>query len=450
MDTTTNPTTDIATDTAADTADDGAADAAAGPTTYPMTIGQLSVHRDVERIPADRLWEANLQPVVWDIRTPCTVEDVWRALGALAERHESLRTNYLFAADGSPRQFIGARDAAEVLARVERGVADIEELPALLASKYQEVLDIYHGIPWRAWVITEAGVPVKVLYVVHHIAADGAAALIMQDDFHALLAGQTLDPPAGQPIAMALDQQGAGAFRLRAAERHWRRTLEAAPRLPEAAVPSTEMLGATLHTGIPLEVAHAGAERLDVSTASVVLAAYYHAVRTVLERSAVLLTAISANRFDPSMAGVVTSLTQWAPMLLDFDGTEPFADLAAKVHGKALNAFKNSICDPDYVVAVREEYFEKADPPVDKGFSTNVILAPPGFAPAVEQEPRTVEFAPPARSFGPGFYFIVSGLERIDVTVRSNRPDVDQQKLAAILDVFHETLLEVAGLPAMG
>jgi hypothetical protein len=418
--------------------------------TYPMTIGQLSVHRDVERLPADRLWEANLQPVVWDIRQECTAEDVWRALGALAERHESLRTNYVFEADGSPRQFLGARDAAEVMERVEHGVADISELPALLAGKYQEVLDIYHGIPWRAFAITTDDRPVKVLLVFHHIAADGAASLILQDDFHALLAGETLDPPAGQPIAMAVDQQGAGAFRLRAAERYWRRTLEAAPRVPEVAVPNTAMLGASVHTGIPLEVAHAGAERLDVSMATIVLAAYYHALRTVLERPAILLMAISANRFDPSMAGVVTSLTQWAPMLLDFDGTETFADLAAKVHGKALNAFKNSICDPDYVVDIREEYFEKTDPPVDKGFNTNVILAPPGFAPAVEQEPYAVEYATPARATGPGFYFIVSGIERIDVAVRCNRPDVDQDRLAAILDVFQETLLEVAGLPAMG
>ena len=419
--------------------------------TYPMTIGQLSVHRDVERLPADRLWEANLQPLVWDIRTPCTVEDVWQALGALAERHESLRTNYLFEPDGSPRQFLCAQNAAEVLERVDRGVADESELPALLASKYQEVLDIYGGIPWRAWVITgEDGTPTKVLYVAHHIAVDGAASLIMQDDFHALLAGEPLEPPAGQPIALAVDQQGAGAFRLRAAERYWRRTLEAAPRVPEVAVPNTSMLGAAMHTGIPLEAAHAGAARLDVSISTVVLAAYYHALRTVLKRPALLVMAISANRFDAAMAGVVTSLTQWAPMLLDFDGTETFAELAAKVHGKALSAFKNSICDPDYVVAVREEFCEKTDPPVDKGFSTNVILAPPGFAPAVEQEPRTVDFSPPARATGPGFYFIVSGIERIDVVVRSNRPDVDQPTLAAILDTFQETLLEVAGLAATG
>jgi hypothetical protein len=104
------------------------------------------------------------------------------------------------------------------------------------------------------------------------------------------------------------------------------------------------MLGASVHTGIPLEPAHAGAQKLDASLATVVVAAYYHAVRTVLGRPAVLLMAISANRFDPSMAGVVTSLTQWAPMLLDFDGTEPFAELAAKVHGKALNAGWPSRC----------------------------------------------------------------------------------------------------------
>lgn len=418
--------------------------------TFPMTIGQLSVHRDVELLPAERLWEGNLQPLVWDIQQQCTVEDVWRALGALAERHESLRTNYLFEVDGAPRQFLGAQDAAEVLERVDRGVADISQLPELLAGKHQEALDIYHGIPWRAFVITSDGTPAKVLFVVHHIAADGAAALILQDDFHALLAGQTLEPPAGQPIAMAEDQQGAGAFRLRAAERYWRRTLEAAPRVPEVALPTTEMLGAALHTGIPLEPAHAGAEKLDVSLASIVLAAYYDALRTVLGRNALLLMAISANRFDPSMAGVVTSLTQWAPMLLDFDGTESFPDLAAKVHGKALNAFKNSICDPDAVVAIREEYFEKTDPPVDKGFNTNVILAPPGFAPAVHQQPRTIDFATPARATGPGFYFIVTGLDRIDATVRCNRPDVDQPALAAILATFHTTLLEVAGLPAMG
>ncbi|GAA1984609.1 condensation domain-containing protein [Catenulispora subtropica] len=417
-------------------------------TTYPMTIGQLSVYRDVERMPPDRRWEANLQPLVWDIRTACEVEDVWRALGDLAMRHESLRTNYAIDDSGAPLQFIGAHDAKEVLERVERGVADIAELPELLATKYQEELDIHHGIPWRAWIITEDGVPKQVLYVVHHMAADGAASLVMQDDFHALLAGDELPPPSGQPIAMALDQQGAGAHRLRAAERHWRRTLDAAPRRTDD-TPNGEMLGATLTTGIPLQVAHAGAAKLGVSLQTVVTAAYYHAVREVMGRTAVLMMAISANRFDSATAGTVTSLVQWAPFLLDFDGTETFAELAAKVNGKALTGMKNSVCDPDVVNRVREEFFEQADPPVDQGFNLNAILAPPGFAPAVEQRPSHLEFAPPARNFGPGFYLIVRAIDTIDCIVRCNRPDVDQTKLAAIMDSLQRTLLAAAGLEAV-
>ncbi|MFL6111343.1 MAG: condensation domain-containing protein [Catenulispora sp.] len=426
-------------------------------TTYPMTIGQLSVYRDVERMPQERLWEANLQPLVWDIRTECTVADVWQALAALAMRHESLRTNYAIDDSGAPLQFLGAHDTEEILKRVDRGVADVSELSEFVATKYQEPLDIYHGIPWRAWVLTEDGVPKQVLYIVHHMAADGAASLIMQDDFHALLAGRELPPPAGQPITMALDQQGAGAHRLRAAERYWRRTLEAAPRRDADAdaddadavagtESNTEMLGATLTTGIPLEQLHAGAAALDVSAATVVTAAFYRTLRTVMGRSAVLILAISANRFDSGTAGVVTSLNQWAPILLDFDGTETFAELAVKVHGKSLNGLKNGICDPDAVMRMREEFFEQADPPVDPGFNINAILAPPGFAPAVAQQPAGVEFATPARAFGPGFYLIVRGIQTVDAVVRCNRPDVDRAKLAAIMAELQATLLQAAGL----
>ncbi|MBW8804226.1 MAG: hypothetical protein JF587_10280 [Catenulisporales bacterium] len=417
-------------------------------TTYPMTIGQLSVYRDVERLPQEQSWEANLQPLVWDIRTECTVEDVWQALAALAMRHESLRTNYAIDDSGAPLQFLCAHDAEEILKRVDHGVADVCELSETMAAKYQEPLDIYHGIPWRAWVLTEDGVPKQVLYIVHHMAADGAASLIMQDDFHALLAGQELPPPGGQPITMALDQQGAGAHRLRAAERYWRRTLDAAPRrdADSSADSSPVMLGATLTTGIPLERLHAGAAALDVTAATVVTAALYRSLRTVLGRSAVLILAISANRFDSSTAGVVTSLNQWAPFLLDFDGTESFAELAGKVHGKSLNGLKNGICDPDAVMRMREEFFEKADPPVDPGFNMNAILAPPGFAPAVEQQPAGVEFATPARAFGPGFYLIVRGIQTVDAVVRCSRPDVDQARLAAFMDELQATLLQAAGL----
>lgn len=417
-------------------------------TTYPLTIGQLSIFRDAEKLPADRLWEANL-PFAWDLRQECSVEDVWTALGALAMRHESLRTNYVLGADGLPRQYLVADDAEAVLARLDRDIASIADYAAVEEDKYQQAIDVYAELPWRVCVFTDAdGVPKRLLVIAHHITADGAASLILQDDLHALLSGAELPPPAGQPRTMALNQQGAGAPRLRAAERYWRRTLEAAPRRPALIPPGGAMIGATLHTGIPLELGHEGADKMDASLASAVLAAYYDALRAATGASEILLIPMSANRFDAGVASVVTSLNQWVPLLLEFDGGESIGELSRVVHWKAFNAFKNGTCDPDAIVRIRDEFFEQADPPVSPGYNFNAILAPPGFASGVRRVPSETEFYVPARATGPGFYLIARGIETIDLIVRVNRPEFDQPKVAAFLASMQESLLTVAGLDA--
>jgi Condensation domain len=423
-------------------------------TTYSMTIGQLSVYRDTQELPADKIWDSNL-PYLWDLRQECTVEDVWAALGALAMRHESLRTNYLVDASGDPRQYLVADDLGTVFAMVDRGVADITELAAIKESKYKQEIDIHCGIPWRAWVFTDGGVPRKVLFIVHHIAADGAASLILQDDFHALLAGKELPPPSGQPRTMVSNEQGISARRLLTAERYWRRTLDASPRsLPGAQRAGGPMIGATLHTGIPLELAHEGAAKLDVSVASVVLAAFYHSLRQVTGRSEILLLPMSANRFDAATTTMVTTLNQRVPLLLALNSggsasaSESFAELAGLVHWKSFSALKNGICDPDAIVRIRQEFFELANPPVDPGFYFNGILAPPGFAPPVDPEPPRTEFYQPTRTTKPGFYLIAAGIERIDLVVRSNRAEFDQSSITALLVAMQKTLLEAAGLEA--
>jgi Condensation domain len=416
-------------------------------TTYPMTIGQLSVYRDIEdNIPVERRWEANL-PFVWDLRQESTVEEVWTALAALAMRHESLRTNYLVDESGALRQYLAAEDPAAVLALLDHDTADVAELEAIEQSTYQKDIDIEHEMPWRAWVLTAGGVPKKLVIVFHHITADGAASLILEDDFHALLAGRELPEAGGQPRTMAENQQGVGAGRLRTAEKYWRRTLDAAPRV--TGTPPGTMIGATLHTGIPLELAHEGAAKLDASVATVVLAAFYASLRQVTGQTEMLLFPMSANRFDATTATVVTSLNQWVPLLLSFDGTETFAELAGKMHWKAFNALKNGICDPDAIMTMRGEFFEQADPPVDPGYNFNAILAPPGFSAVVPQEPSSIEYYVPARSTGPGFYLIARGIETIDLIVRTNRPELDQAALTAFLEGMHKNLLEVAGLTAI-
>ena len=127
-------------------------------TTYPMAIGQISVFRDVEKFSTERLWEANL-PFQWDLNQECTIEEVWAAFGAVSMRHESMRTNYRVEESGELLQFLAADDPATIMSMVDHGtieLADIPDFKAFEEGKTQQVLDIYHGIPWRAWVVTSS------------------------------------------------------------------------------------------------------------------------------------------------------------------------------------------------------------------------------------------------------------------------------------------------------
>ncbi len=413
----------------------------AGDTTYPVTMGQLSVWRDVEKMPPERRWEANLA-FVWDIPAGYTADAVWAALAAVAMRHESMRTTYVLDPEQGLRQRLAVDDPATVVEWISQGSADIGELATLEDKELQHAIDVTSSLPWRVWLLTDAGQPVKLLLVSHHIAADGAGALVLQSDFRTLLTGGSLEP-AGSPRDLALRQSaGEGSSRIRASERYWRRTLAAAPRVGTASKPGTA-IGATLYTGIPLPLAHDGAAALDISAASLVMAAFYQALRSATGAASVLLYPMSSNRFDADLADLVTSLNQWVPLVLDFDASVPFAEMAKKVHWKTFNALKNGIGDPDAIINVQAEY-DQLDPPVDPGFRFNAILAPPGFSTGGTREPARVQWYDPARTPVPGsFYLIARGITTIDVLVRANRPGFDRDTMDACLTSIEDALLSI-------
>ncbi|WP_432840609.1 condensation domain-containing protein [Dactylosporangium sp. CA-092794] len=411
--------------------------------TFPATVGQLSVWRDIEKMPQERRWEANLAPVVWDLPDGVDAETVWRALARLAMRHGSLRTRYAIGDDGSLRQWLPAEEAdteAAVLESVRQGTADAGELAGLEEREQQHAIDFMRELPWRAWLLLDGDRPAQVLLIVNHMAADGAALLVMQDDFRRLLAGEDL-PPATGPLELALEQQGdEGGGRLRNAERYWRRTLATAPRAV-AGGPGPERVGATIHTGIPLPQAHDAAAKLGVSLASLLIAVYHRAVCATTGERTHLMFPMSSNRFDERHAGVVTSLNQWVPLLLDLDPDEPLETAAPRAHWKTFNALKNGVCSPDAIVAIRAEH-QDADP----GYSYNAIIAPPGFPSADSPEPSTVEWYEPARTTGPGFYLIARGLTSLDLIMRVYRPGWDRPHVERFVESVRSQLSELPSL----
>jgi hypothetical protein len=419
-----------------------------GDETYPATVGQLSVWRDIEKLPPERLWEANLL-FVWDLpgqepgAPALSAERIWAALAALAVRHGSLRTTYVVDGQGFPRQRLldGAGDgtgstAEMVLNQIRQGTADVAERAAMETAELQRAIDVTRELPWRAWILSDAGRPAHVLLVVNHMAADGFASLVMNEDFLRLLAGETL-PPAIGPLELALDEQGEGNARLRTAERYWRRTMAAAPRRRGE---GQERIGATLHTGIPMPLAHEAAAKLDATAGSALLAAYYRAVCAVTGERTQLMFPMTANRFDERHAVVVTSLNQWVPMLLEFDEAEPFEAVVSKMHWKMFNARKNGLCSPDAILAIRDE---QAD--ADPGYYYNPMLTDPGFPSEDSVVPSTVEWYEPARATGPGFYVICRGITSLDLVLRVNRPGWDRPRLEAFLQHLQGTFADAFG-----
>ncbi|MET7426415.1 condensation domain-containing protein [Dactylosporangium sp. NPDC005555] len=412
-----------------------------GDETYPATVGQLSVWREIERLPADRLWEANLSSV-WDLpEGDWSEERIWSALGAAAMRHASMRTVYVLDEDGFPRQRVAAHSVQEVLAQVGQGTADVAEREAKDAAELQRAIDTTAELPWRAWILLDGGTPKQVLVVFNHMAADGVGGLVLREDFETILGGTEL-PPAPGPIELALDQQGEGSGRLRNAERYWRRTISAAPHRPAGG--DAEPLGAVLHTGIPMPLANEAIGKFEVTLASLILAAYYRGIQAATGEDAVLLLLMSSNRFDETHARVVTSLNQWTPLLLRFEPDEPFEEILPKVHWKAFNALKNGVCSPDAMWVIRDEH-ERLDPPVDPGFSYNPMLAPPGFPSEDRLVAPRIERFEPARATGPGFYLIVRGLTSLDLVFRTRRHGFDDAAMTTMLHTIQDRLAGTIG-----
>jgi len=412
--------------------------------TYPMTMGQLSVWRDVEKMPPERRWEANLV-FAWDIPEGHSIDEVWNALGVIGMRHESLRTIYVVDDVENPRQRLATDDPAAVLDAVRQGTVDVADRAAVEDEQVRRAFDVTCDIPWRAWILTRDGLPRDLLVVINHMAADAAGLLIMRDDFHTILAGSPLPAPGLMPRELAVRQRDSTTGRLRTSEAYWRRTLAAAPRQTASPGPG-EPIGATLHTGIPLSKAHEGAAGLGISLASVLLAAYYCALREATGSSKILLYPMANNRFDPTMADIVTSQNQWVPLVAEFDEAEPFDTLAGKIHWKTFNALKNGCHDVDATNRIRAE-FSAMDPPVDPGYNFNAVVAPAGDPATESIDPSRVEWYVPARTTGPGFYLIARAISSIELVFRVNRPGIDKEALTTCLTSVQDRLLSVAGLP---
>lgn len=145
-----------------------------------------------------------LVPLALRIRGELDVQRLCRALDAVVERHEILRTRYL-GHDGQPCQLVDPPRPVPVTMADLRDRADA--LPALLAAEGATAFDLARAWPLRATLARCGDHEHLLLLVFHHIAFDGWSAAVLLDDLDAFYTGRKAEPLALQYADVAAAEQ---------------------------------------------------------------------------------------------------------------------------------------------------------------------------------------------------------------------------------------------------
>lgn len=343
----------------------------------PLTWGQRAIWHAIGRTaPNDHYFNIGRILPLADRGRPATVDGATRALGALVERHEALRTRVAPGADGQPGQILAAT-----------GVLPVTVVPApdtaTAASAAQEVLDglsatrfDYRGEwPLRAALVAVGDQVTHAVLVLCHLAADGHAAEALVRDLRLLVRrGSAGRPPATAPLDLAHEQHGeAGLRRGAAALAHWEAGYRASPAtmFPRpAAEPRTprfwtgRIVSPALARAVPVVAAThrvSGSTVLLAASAALVAAGQGHRTAAVMP--------IAGNRTAAAHRDLVTTLSQDGLFVLDLGADmsgSSFTDLLPDAYRAALRAYRAAAYDPvawdALAERLRQEYGHEVHP----------------------------------------------------------------------------------------
>ncbi|MFJ9950892.1 condensation domain-containing protein [Kitasatospora sp. NPDC091207] len=314
----------------------------------PLTLGQDNMIRCIRR---DRPEQINKESV-WPVPDGVTVPAALDALRRLVERHDSLRT--VFPAgpgpDGFPeRQLVCGEGEFTVTVRApagrsvegSEGVAAFEAFEGFDGSGGIDALadevgradvavpfDLTAGPRLRFTLLAEADRVLRLIVVVCHAGADGAATTLLIQDWLALAAGQELPPvTARTPLEVAaVEQSDQGRRKAAAALRHWRKVLSAAPQAVFAdsriTGPPDGVAAVVLRSRTAAADLAATSRRTGASPSVVLLAVFAALVARRADRTDVVMSALSANRQRAVMADHIGTLAQDALLALDTDADD--------------------------------------------------------------------------------------------------------------------------------
>ncbi|WP_224365089.1 non-ribosomal peptide synthetase [Hyalangium versicolor] len=295
-------------------------------------------------------------PLVARLTGPLDVPTLARALGALMERHESLRTTFPLGEHGPVQRIMPP-------APVPLPVTDLGEVPApqreeQLAALAREVLarpfELAGGPLLRAHLASLGTNEHALLLAIHHTVCDGASLDVLARDltalYEGLLAGDATPLPA-LPVQYAdytlWQQQWLKGEWLERGLSFWRRALEGAPRWLELPVDkprpsSPTSRGATRGLRIAASTTRA-LDSLARAEGATLFMALQGVLGALLHRCTgsedLVVGAPVAGRNQRELEGLIGFFVNTLALRIQFDGDPSFRELLARVRTRTLECY---------------------------------------------------------------------------------------------------------------
>ncbi|MHC0429113.1 condensation domain-containing protein [Streptomyces sp. O3] len=315
----------------------------------PLTMGQANMIRCILRDDPEHINNHD----VWAIPPGTCLDSAVDALRTLALRHEGLRTTFPGKPGAAPVEQVVAAEGTFTVTVVEHTEFPAEsaryaESVARAARAGRFALD--REFPLRISLLTLDGAPVHAALASSHAVTDGSALAVLREEFLALLAGEELPAPASfSPLDLAAEEASStGKRKSEASLRYWERIIRTEPQEmfaePRAAGADGRARQLTLRSRRGARALAAAAGRTGNPEATVLLAAWCALVAHRAGQDSCVTAVPTSNRFHPSTARSVNTLSQDALLCLGVR-VPSFDTLVRKTWGAALNAYRHSQFD---------------------------------------------------------------------------------------------------------
>lgn len=383
------------------------------------------------------------------------VGDVLDVLGELVLRHESLRTRFHLGPGGDVTQEVLASGTLPVRVH-DRPADDPVRFGDVVATCWQRdtatAFDHSAELPVRLSVALHEGIPVLVVLVFSHLAADHTATELLAAELTALLRARVdgVPPPpprpALQPVDIALAERSPEGQMLTAdALRHLRAALERMPpATPARAEPaSPRHVGADLESDVLPVVVREAARRCRTTTSVLMLAITTALVRCVCPGPLHRLDVMQGNRSTPGLMGSVTTLNQVVHTVTDLRA-DSFADLLARAGRTMADARARARYDSRAVAEVVRARGGVLEPGTQFNDMWSTL---PRSRAAAEPDPAASELTWPATSEAERMvlYFDVRGTpERMRLGLMADTAVLPREEIGAFLLAFERVAVELA------